>query len=182
MKIILETPRLILREMNAADAADLWILESDPEVHRYLGNEPVQNKEGIKKIIESAQRQYKENGIGRWAAIEKGSGNFIGWTGLKFVINETNNHLNFYDLGYRFIRKYWGKGYASETAIASLEYGFNSLQLKEIYAMADIGNVASNRILTKSGLKFIETFSFHNVKHHWYRLLSEEWARKADPI
>jgi len=182
MKIILETPRLILREMNAADAADLWILESDPEVHRYLGNEPVQNKEGIKKIIESAQRQYKENGIGRWAAIEKGSGNFIGWTGLKFVINETNNHLNFYDLGYRFIRKYWGKGYASETAIASLEYGFNSLQLKEIYAMADIGNVASNRILTKSGLKFIETFNFHNVKHHWYRLLSEEWARKADPI
>ncbi len=175
MKIMLETPRLILREMNEGDADALWELESDPEVHRYLGNHPVQHTDEIKTIIESVLRQYKENGIGRWAAVEKETGNFIGWTGLKFVINETNKHNHYYDLGYRFIRKYWGKGYAAETAIASVEYGFNVMQLKEMYAMADTGNDASNKILKKSGLKFIERFTFLDVEHNWYRLRKEEW-------
>lgn len=175
MKIMLETPRLILREMNEGDADSLWELDSDPEVHRYLGNHPVQHKDEIKTTIESVLIQYKKNGIGRWAAIEKETGNFIGWTGLKFVTNETNKHVNYHDLGYRFIRKYWGKGYAFETAIASVQYGFNTMRLNEIYAMADVGNGASNKILKKSGLKFIETFTFQGVEHNWYCLKKEEW-------
>jgi len=77
MKIMLETPQLILREMNEGDADALWELESDPEVHRYLGNHPVQHKDEIKTIIESVLRQYKENGIGRWAAVEKETGNLL---------------------------------------------------------------------------------------------------------
>ena len=175
---MLETPQLILREMNEGDADALWELESDTEVHRYLGNHPVQHKDEIKTIIESIKRQYKENGIGRWAAVEKETGNFIGWTGLKFVTNETNKHVNYYDLGYRFIRKYWGKGYAAETAIASVEYAFNVMKLAEIYAMADTGNDASNKILKKSGLKCIETFTFQDVEHYWYHLLRAEWKQR----
>lgn len=176
---MLETPRLILREINENDAAGLWELESDPAVHRYLGNEPVQDKAGIQKIIESFLRQYRENGIGRWAAIEKESGNFIGWTGLKFITTQTNKHIHYYDLGYRFIPKYWGKGYAQESAVASVEHAFKTMQLKEIYAMADIDNAASNKILLKSGLKFIEMFNFQNVKHNWYCLRKEEWEPNA---
>jgi [ribosomal protein S5]-alanine N-acetyltransferase len=179
MKIMLETPRLILREMNEGDSDALWELDSDPEVHRYLGNKPVQSKDEIKKQIENSLRQYKENGIGRWAAIEKESGNFIGWTGLKLVKNETNKHVNYYDLGYRFIRKYWGKGYAFETALASIKHAFITMQLKEIYAMADIKNLASNKVLQKSGLKFIETFNFDGVQHNWYHLFKEEWKKQA---
>jgi RimJ/RimL family protein N-acetyltransferase len=176
---MLETPRLILREMNEKDVDALWELDSDPEVHRYLGNKPVQSKEEIKKQIEGSQRQYTENGIGRWAAIEKESGNFIGWTGLKLVKNETNKHIHYYDLGYRFIRKYWGKGYAFETAAASVKHAFVTMQLKEIYAMADIRNIASNKVLQKSGLKLIEQFDFNGVDHNWYHLLREEWRKKA---
>lgn len=175
---MLETPRLILREMNEGDAAGLWELESNPEVHRYLGNEPLRDKAGIEKMIESSLRQYKENGIGRWAAIEKESGDFIGWTGLKFVKNETNGHINYYDLGYRFIQKYWGKGYAYETAEASVKHAFVTMQLKEIFAMADVENNASNKVLKKSGLKFIENFNFNGVEHHWYHLLKIDWERR----
>lgn len=163
--------------MNEGDTDGLWELDSDPEVHRYLGNHPVQHKDEIKSMIESVLRQYKENGIGRWAAVEKETGNFIGWTGLKFVVNETNKHINYYDLGYRFIRKYWGKGYAFETAVASVQYGFSDMQLKEMYAMADISNDASNRILKKSGLMLIERFKFQGIDHYWYQLKKEEWER-----
>ena len=55
------------------------------------------------------RQQYIDNGIDRWAIINKETNDFIGWTGLKFVTETTNNHINFYDLGYRLIEKYWAK-------------------------------------------------------------------------
>lgn len=73
------------------------------------------------------RQQYIDNGIGRWAIIEKKTNDFIGWTGLKFVTDLTNNHKHYNDLGYRLRKKYWGKGIATETAFASLSYAFDKL-------------------------------------------------------
>lgn len=60
-------------------------------------------------MIDSIRRQYIENGIGRWAVIDKESNNFVGWSGLKLITAKINNHQNFYDLGYRLIKRYWGR-------------------------------------------------------------------------
>lgn len=177
MRIFVETERLILREILPTDAEGLFQLDSDPEVHRYLGNKPVENKEQITAVINFIRQQYIDNGIGRWAIIEKASNNFIGWTGLKLITELTNSHINYYDLGYRLIQKYWGQGFATESAKASLNYGFKELKLNEIYAMADCENMKSNNALTKIGLRFIETFDFDGISHNWYKINKTEWTK-----
>lgn len=170
MKIFLETERFILREIIPTDVDGLFQLDSDPEVHRFLGNRPVTDKSQIVEAIHLIRKQYIDNGIGRWAIISKDKNEFIGWSGLKLVTDITNNHKNYYDLGYRLIKKYWRKGIATETALASLKYAFNELNAVEVFAMADCENIASNKILKKVGLHFIETFDFDGIKHNWYRI------------
>lgn len=176
MKIFSETERLLLREILPQDEQGLFDLDSDPEVHRYLGNEPVKSIEQIRELIQFIRQQYLDNGIGRWAVIDKTSGDFLGWAGLKLVKEQTNNHVNYYDLGYRLIRKYWSRGIATEAAVASLNYGFKVLGAKEIYAMADCQNIGSNNVLRKVGLKFIESFDYNRVKHNWYKVNRDEWT------
>ncbi|HLP39456.1 GNAT family N-acetyltransferase [Lacibacter sp.] len=170
MKIVAETERLILREIQLTDVDGIFELDADPEVHRYLGNKPVTGKDQVVTQINAIRQQYINNGIGRWAIIDRKTGGFIGWTGLKFVTELINNHRNYYDLGYRLIRRYWGRGIATETAHVSLQYAFNKINVNEVYAMADCENVASNRILQKVGLNYIETFDLEGIKHNWYKI------------
>lgn len=170
MEIFTETDRFILREILPADVDGMFQLDSDPEVHKYLGNKPVTSRDQIVDVINFIRKQYTDNGIGRWAIIDKKTNDFIGWTGLKFVTELTNNHKNYYDLGYRLRKKYWGKGIATETAFASLRYAFDKLNANEVYAIADCENEGSNKILNKIGFKFIETFDFDGVKHNWYKI------------
>ncbi|MGM9477399.1 GNAT family N-acetyltransferase [Pedobacter sp. GSP4] len=170
MKIYAETKRLILRALLATDAPGMFEMDSDPEVHLYLGNKPVKSIAQSEADIEFIHTQYRENGIGRWAVIEKETGNFVGWSGLKLIKETHNNHSNYYDLGYRFSKRYWGKGYATETAIAARDYGFNILQLNEIIGIADVNNLGSIHVLEKTGLKRISVFDYQGIKHHWMRI------------
>ena len=82
--------------------------------------------------------------------LTKKTNEFFGWTGLKLVTDEINQHSNYYDLGYRLVKRKWGQGIATETAIASLNYAFETLKAKEVCAMADCQNDASNRIFKES--------------------------------
>lgn len=180
MKFHIETERLILREMRPTDLEGMFELDSDPEVHKYLGNKPIKSKEESVKIIQSVIKQYKERGIGRWTAIEKSTGEFIGWSGIKLNAGEKeklNGKTNFYDVGYRLIPKYWGKGYASESAFASLYFGFNKLNIQTMCGAAEIDNNASNKILKKIGLKFINDFILEDEKVNWYELNKSNYAK-----
>jgi len=173
MQCHIETDRLILRELRMTDLEGMFELDSDPEVHKYLGNKPVKQIEESQKILESVIIQYKERGIGRWAAIEKNSGNFIGWSGLRLNTEyNMNGFTKYYDLGYRFIKRYWGKGYATESGKASINYAFNNLKLPELYATTEIGNQASHNALLKIGLKYVEDFYFEQEKLNlrWYKI------------
>ncbi len=176
-EIFIETERLILREILPTDEEGLFELDSNPKVHTYLGNNAVENIDQIREAIKKIRQQYIDNGIGRWAIIDKETNNFIGWSGLKFVTETTNNHINFYDLGYRLIEQYWGKGIATETTKATLQYAFETLNVTEIFAMCEIGNVSSKNVLEKSGFKFIETFDFDGIKHNWFRITTDEWIK-----
>ncbi|MFM1999118.1 MAG: hypothetical protein RL204_1065 [Bacteroidota bacterium] len=177
-KIFIETERLILREILPTDVDGLFELDSNPEVHKYLGNKTIQSKEKIVELIEFIRKQYVDNGIGRWAVIDKETNAFMGWTGLKFVTDLTNNHKNFYDIGYRLIPKYWGKGIATESAITVLDYAFNTMKLEEVFAAASCENIGSNKILQKIGLHFIETFYYDDIKCNWYRIDKAEYNLK----
>jgi RimJ/RimL family protein N-acetyltransferase len=176
MKIFAETERLILREILPEDENGLFQLDSDPDVHQYLGNKTIHKLEEARDAITRIRQQYIDNGIGRWAIVEKSTNSFIGWTGLKLMKELTNNHIEHYDMGYRIMKKYWGKGIATETVRPSLAYGFDILNQDNIFAMAHIGNLASGRVLEKSGFKLIETFELNGVAKNWFKITREEWA------
>ncbi len=170
MKIFIETERLILRELVPTDRNGLFAVDSDPDVNTYLGKKPVKTIEQTDDIIAFIRKQYVDNGIGRWAMIEKNRNNFVGWCGLKLVKELTNNHINYYDLGYRLNKSYWGKGFGTEAAKATLNYGFNNMNLKDIHAIADSQNMASKNIIQKIGLKYINTFTLDNTDHDWFEI------------
>lgn len=178
-KIFVETERLILRELVPEDAERMFLLDSNPEVMRFLGRNTVTKVEESSEIIEKIRKQYRENGIGRWAVVEKSSNLLIGWSGLKFLTEEINGFKNVYELGYRFLPESWGKGYASESAGASLNYGFNILDVGVIYASATIDNAGSNHVLRKLG--FTEKGTFIDPLDHeecfWYELRKEDFQR-----
>lgn len=181
MNIHIETQRLILREIRATDLDGMFELDSNPNVHVYLGKKPIKTKAEAQENINQIINQYQTRGIGRFAVIEKASNEFIGWSGLKFNTGEQEtlgDKRDFYDVGYRLIERFWNKGYAFETAIASLEYGFNTMNLDTIVGAAETGNIASNKILKKIGLNYIEQFPFENEMINWYELNKNNYAKK----
>jgi [ribosomal protein S5]-alanine N-acetyltransferase len=178
MKIFAETERLLLRELLPADEEAFFAMDSDPEVHRYLGNKPLKSIEEARTVIQFVREQYVAYGIGRWAAIEKATGNFIGWSGLKFVTELENNHRNYYDIGYRLDKRYWGKGYATESAKAALEYAFVHMNVKEIIGSAHVDHIKSRKALEKCGLTFIEKFEWRGIPCDWLKITKEEWEEQ----
>lgn len=170
MDVIIETERLILREIQPEDEEALFELDSDPEVHTYVGKRPVQSIEQIRLVIGFIRQQYEENGIGRWAVVTKNDGALIGWAGLKYFTDEANGYKDFYELGYRFMKKHWGKGFATEACRAIIQFGFKNMKLNDIYAMTDIHNAASKKVLQKSGLQYVETFEFAGELTDWFSI------------
>lgn len=170
MRTAIETQRLLLRELVPGDDVGMFELDSNPEVHKYLGNKPVTDISQSREIIANIRRQYIDNGIGRWAVILKETGEFIGWSGLKLEKNQ-NGHDQFYDLGYRFIQKHWGQGYGYESAKAFVDFGFNELKYKKICASFEHGNTGSQRIMEKCGLHYVNDFlDADGLMCSWYEI------------
>jgi ribosomal-protein-alanine N-acetyltransferase len=154
MKLILETDRLLLRELNINDAGSFYKLNLNPNVLKYTGNSAFKNIEEAKEFLINYS-DYEENGIGRWAVINKSNHEFLGWCGLKY-----DNALDETDIGFRFFEEYWNKNYATESAKACINYGFDKLGLKVILGRAMSQNKASIKVLEKIGLVFSREFEF----------------------
>lgn len=147
MPIELETERLIMRQMREEDAGGMFELNNDPEVIWYTGDSAFTDIEQTKAFIK-AYDQYEKYRMGRLNCFLKSSGEYIGWCGLKRLPSGK------VDLGYRWHKRYWGKGYATEAAKASLDYGFNTLHLDEIIATAMKPNAASINVMKKLGMTY----------------------------
>lgn len=147
MNIYIETDRLILRELEYTDETDLFEMDSDIDVHLFIENNPVKSIEEIKIVIKMLKNQYAENGIARWAVVEKLTNECVGWCGLKYFTEPLNNHNSFYELGYRFKKKHWGKGFATESSAAILDYGFRNLKIDKIFAITNLNNINSKNVL-----------------------------------
>ena len=156
MKVILETDRLLLREYVEEDAEAFFKLNTDPEVLRFVPDKALQSVEQAQQIlIDHPIADYRKHGFGRGACILKSTGEQIGFAGLKYL-----EELGEVDVAYRLLPGHWSQGFATEVALASVCYGFADLDLKRIIGLVMPENIASARVLEKTGLRYVETVTF----------------------
>lgn len=154
MKIILETERAYLREMTPDDAQNAFELNSDPLVIQYTGDVSFISVDEARAFL-SKYDHYNKYGFGRWAVISKETNEYLGWCGLKYT-----EELDEFDIGFRFHQRFWNKGFASETARACIQLGFEKFNMETIVGRAMKENHASIRVLEKCGLTFLSDYQF----------------------
>jgi RimJ/RimL family protein N-acetyltransferase len=164
------TTRLELREFSVAEAEDFYQLNADTEVVRYTGDGPFASLAEARAFLERYDN-YRRDGFGRWSCNLRQTGAYIGWCGL----NRKPGHDEV-DIGFRFHRRYWGHGYATEAARAALALGFGRFGLREIVGRARSDNTASHAVLRKLGMQ--PAFAYVEDGHTWmqYRLRTEDFA------
>lgn len=146
-RIILETPRLILRELIDEDADVYYRLMIDPQVLRYLRLPvPRDRDEALTLMRSRRETDYVGRGYGRWACVLKHTNEVVGWSGPRFLpeIGEP-------ELGYRFLPEHWGQGLATEAGAGVLQHWFGVMGQKEIVALVDPANTRSENVVRKLG-------------------------------
>jgi len=182
MHVFLETERLVLRRFTQNDADLLVELDGDPEVMHFITGGRQTPRREIESEFLPAYLEYYERyaGFGFWAAIERSSGEFVGWFHFR---PESEDEPYQVELGYRLRRPFWGMGYATEGSRALIEKGFVELGVERVFATTMVVNVASRRVLEKAGLRYVRTFhqpwpySIEGDEHGdvEYALLRAEW-------
>jgi RimJ/RimL family protein N-acetyltransferase len=157
MQIFLETGRLVLRQFTEADVDNLVDLDSDPDVMRFINGGRPTPREEIQNDFLPRFLDYYERfvGYGFWAAIEKSTGEFLGWFHFR---PPEGASLDDVELGYRLRKSAWGKGYATEGSRALIRKGFTELGVQRVFAETMAVNVASRRVMEKAGLRLVRTF------------------------
>lgn len=169
------TPRLRLRDFEVPrDVAPLFALNEDPEVIRYTGDGRFADEATAHHFFEDRLRLYAREGMGRWAVESLATGELLGWCGLRRL----EDHPAEVDLGYRFFRRYWNQGYATEASRACLAHGFGTLGLPRIIAQIDPRNGGSRAVAVKLGMRLLpETRTCGAIPDVLvYELTAEEWA------
>ena len=165
----LSTSRLLLRPFLPEDALHLYQLHADPEVNRFTGEKPFATLSAAQSFIQG-YTQYQQYGTGRLTVLDTCSGDYLGWCGLK-----THDEQRFVELGFRIKRTHWGKGYATEAALACIEDGFSRLQLQKIIGRTLPGNKASVSVLEKCGFTFDGIISADQWPAMRFLLHREDW-------
>jgi RimJ/RimL family protein N-acetyltransferase len=149
----LETARVNLRRFTVADVDALVELDSDPEVMFFInGGRPTPRAEIEDEVLPSwLALDARGDGYGFRAAIDRATGNFLGWFHLRAESRGA-------ELGYRLRRAVWGQGYATEGSRALIAYGFEDLGAERIYAETMAVNAASRRVMEKAGLRYVRIF------------------------
>jgi RimJ/RimL family protein N-acetyltransferase len=162
VRTILETPRLVLREFSGDDVDNLFDLNSDPEVMRYItGGRPTPREEIQDKIIPFHLAVYNRfDGLGTWAAESATTGGFLGWFHFR---PGPGTDISNIDLGYRLRRSAWNKGYATEGSRALISAGFTDLGVERVFAHTMTVNTASRRVMEKCGLTLVRTTPYEGA-------------------
>ena len=173
---MINTERLIFREWKGSDLELFAEINACKQVCEFLPG-PLSRKESdlfAEKII----CHFEKNGYGLYALELERAGKFIGFTGLN-IPELISNFMPAVEIGWRLAYNYWGKGYATEAAIAVLAYGFDKLALKEIVSFTVPANIRSRRVMERIGLHHNKNDDFNHPnfgdghrlqKHVLYRL------------
>jgi RimJ/RimL family protein N-acetyltransferase len=157
MRVFLETERLVLRRFTMADLDDLVGLDADPEVmHFVTGGLPTSRDTIEGEVLPTFLGYYEEfEGYGFWAAVERSSGEFLGWFHLRPREDSAPGEV---ELGYRLRRSAWGKGYATEGSRALIRKGFTEFGVQRVVAETMAVHLASRRVMEKSGMSLVRAF------------------------
>ena len=157
MQVFLETERLVLRRFTEADVDNLFDLDSDPDVMRFLtGSKPTPHEVIRNETLPRLLRYYERfAGFGFWVAIEKSTGEFLGWF---HFLPRKGCGPDEAELGYRLRKSAWGKGYGTEGSRALIRKGFTELGVQRVIAETMTINTASRRVMEKAGLTHVRTF------------------------
>jgi RimJ/RimL family protein N-acetyltransferase len=185
--IIGETPRLVLRQFTEDDVDNLFGLNSDPEVMRYLtGGRPTPREEIRDQITPLHLAVYDRfDGLGTWAAESAATGEFLGWFHLRAGPGADITNV---DLGYRLRRSAWHQGYATEGSRALISLGFTDLGVERVFGHTMTVNTASRRVMEKCGLTLVRTTPYEGTEiiegaEHGeveYAIIKSEWETRAD--
>ena len=172
--MILETKRLILRELTEKDFSDLYEVLSDSDVTAHYPY--TFDEKRVKSWIERNIERYKTDGFGLWAVVLKENGRMIGDCGIT-IQNIDGEKLP--EVGYHIHKDFRRKGYASEAAAGCIEYGFSNLGFDKIYSYMKYTNEPSCRTAEKNGMKFVKQYpdpdnTFTNV----YAISKTEWENR----
>lgn len=162
--MIFETKRLKVRQLTTADFPAFFEMQGNPNIHKYTGS-PVDDETSARASLKKCMAAYSKpnNDFWVWCIENKATGEMVGTCA---IVDKEN------DIGYRFLEKHWGNGYASEICNPLIEYGLNKMNLPFVTAQADVLNVASVKVLDRSILNFEKEYfnKEENCTDRVYRL------------
>jgi RimJ/RimL family protein N-acetyltransferase len=160
----LGTQHLSLVPLRPADAEILYRIYQVEGVLRYFPSPTPPPLEKVQRFVAGQQAHWEKHGYGNWGILPNGEKDIIGWAGLQYLpeLDET-------EVGFLLDRSFWGKGYATEAARASLRFGFEHFNLDHIIALVHPDNLASRRVIEKCGMTCVETISLWGIDlmRHW---------------
>jgi [ribosomal protein S5]-alanine N-acetyltransferase len=162
---ILETDRLLLREINNEDAEGIFTCFSNNEVTRFYGQDTLESVEQAEQFVEFFSKNYMEKRGIRWGIERKGTKGIIGTIGYNAWLPKHKRA----EIGYEIRPDQWRKGYTMEAILKVTSYGFEEMGLTRIGAIVFIENEASNRLLTKIGFQkegVLKNYMYQNGKAH----------------
>jgi ribosomal-protein-alanine N-acetyltransferase len=170
-----ETDRLLLRPWREEDGVELHQLFSDPAVRGQRNFPPLR----IARLAERSLRQWCVNGFGPWAAIDKATGCWIGKVGLD-QLDDWPDADNI-EVGFELHQAWWGRGLATEAALAALHFGFEEHALPRIISVTAAANRAARRVMEKAGLTHRGTRYWLNpeVPVVWYAIDRATWQART---
>jgi ribosomal-protein-alanine N-acetyltransferase len=188
---VIETERLLLRMFRAEDLDAVYHLFSDADVQKYLSVENKRTREQLKVTLKNLVNRWDERGFGVWCVTEKKSAEVIGYCGFQYFENKPEVEIMF-----AFLKGFWGKGFATEAANASLRFWFEELTLEKMFAATSPGNTASRRVLDKIGMRFVEPSNHYRMElvtystsrneyradDSFYKLTHLDFSRMFDPV
>lgn len=172
---MIETTRLILRPFTPDDLDELIEMRSDPDVYKYLGGIRLQNPAAITRRLGAYMAAQEKYGFSSCAAIWKETGQMVGWGGLMPL--EDSGEV---EVGYGFIKDFWGRGLGTELTRAWLEYGFGKAGLERIVAIAIPGNTASTHIMEKVGMSYEKNAVHYGSDCIFYAITRDEFMRNKE--
>lgn len=154
--MILETERLVLREMTREDFSGLARILQDPQV-MYAYEHPFSDEE-VQSWLDRQLERYAWDGFGLWAVVEKADGDFIGQCGITM---QDWSGRTVPEIGYHLRRDKWHQGFAAEAAVACREYAFHKLGIPEVFSIIRDNNFPSQHVALRNGMSVCGSFTKH---------------------
>jgi len=165
-----ETERLLLRPFTSDDLDAFASINADAAVMRYIGDGKPQTRAQTEMRLNAILDHWNQHGFGLWAVVDKASNALSGFCGLQYLDNTAE-----IEVGYRLARQFWGLGYATEAAAATLRYAFEVLGLDRIVAVVQPENFASQSVIKKIGLRYVKDARFYNSDVEYYAITLGEF-------